>query len=148
MEAWVVWLIVAMLLGLAELLSLTLYLALGSAAALVATLVAAVGLGAPFQFVAFAVTALLLIVFVRPLGEHALRKAPVMRSGTAALIGRDALVLAEITRHTGRVRIGGEEWTARPYDSSLVIPEGATVEVFAIEGATALVHPQEELWSR
>jgi membrane protein implicated in regulation of membrane protease activity len=148
MDAWVVWLIVAMLLGLAELLSLTLYLALGSAAALVATLVAAVGLGAPFQFVAFAVTALLLIVFVRPLGEHALRKAPVMRSGTAALIGRDALVLAEITRHTGRVRIGGEEWTARPYDSSMVIPEGATVEVFAIEGATALVHPQEELWSR
>jgi membrane protein implicated in regulation of membrane protease activity len=148
MDAWVVWLIVAMALGVAELLSLTLYLALGAGAALVATLVAAVGLDAPVQFVAFAVSAVLLIIFVRPLGQHALRRVPVMRSGTAALVGREALVLTEITRHAGRVRIGGEEWTARPYDSSLVIPEGATVEVFAIEGATALVHPQEELWAR
>jgi membrane protein implicated in regulation of membrane protease activity len=148
MDAWVVWLIVAMALGVAELLSLTLYLALGAGAALVATLVAAVGLDAPVQFVAFAVSAVLLIIFVRPLGQHALRRVPVMRSGTAALVGREALVLTEITRHAGRVRIGGEEWTARPYDSSLVIPEGATVEVFAIEGATALVHPQEELWAK
>lgn len=148
MDAWVVWLIVAMALGVAEILSLTLYLALGAGAALVATLVAAIGLDAPVQFVAFAVSAVLLIIFVRPLGQHALRRVPVMRSGTAALVGREALVLAEITRHAGRVRIGGEEWTARPYDSSLVIPEGATVEVFAIEGATAFVHPQEELWAR
>ena len=148
MDAWVVWLIVAMALGLAELLSLTLYLALGAGAALIAMLVAAIGLDVPYQFVAFAVSAILLIIFVRPLGQHALRRVPVMRSGTAALVGREALVLTEITRHAGRVRIGGEEWTARPYDSSLVIPEGATVEVFAIEGATALVHPQEELWAK
>ncbi|WP_020576598.1 NfeD family protein [Actinopolymorpha alba] len=147
MDAWVVWLIVAMALGIAELLSLTLYLALVSAAAIVAMLVAALGLGAAFQFVAFAVSAVLLIVFVRPLAQHALRKVPVMRSGTAALVGREALVLSEVSRHTGRVRIGGEEWTARPYDSSLVIPAGATVDVFAIEGATALVHPQEEPWA-
>jgi len=28
----------------------------------------------------------------------------------------------------------------------LVIPQGATVDVLAIEGATALVYPQEEPW--
>jgi membrane protein implicated in regulation of membrane protease activity len=146
MDAWVVWLIVAMVLGIAELLSLTLYLALAGGAALVAMLFAAVGLGTPFQFAAFAISALLLMVFVRPLAQHALRRAPVMRSGTAALVGREAFVLSEVTRHSGRVRIGGEEWTARPYDSSVVIPEGAMVEVLAIEGATALVYPQEEPW--
>lgn len=144
MDAWIVWLVVAVLLGVAELRSLTLYPAMGAGAALVTVMVAAFGASPPFQLLAFTVSALLLIVFVRPLGQHALRKAPLIRSGAAALIGKEALVLHEITRHAGRVRIGGEEWTARPYDSSLVIPEGTTVEIFAIEGATALVHPNEE----
>ncbi|MGH3489858.1 MAG: NfeD family protein [Actinopolymorphaceae bacterium] len=148
MDAWIVWLIIALLLGLAELRSLTLYPAMGAGAALVTMLVAGFGVTAPFQLVAFVVSVLLLVVFVRPLGQQVLRKAPLMRSGAAALVGREALVLHEITRHAGRVRIGGEEWTARPYDSSLVIPEGATVEIFAIEGATALVHPHEETWLR
>ncbi len=147
MDAWVVWLIIAIGLGLAELFNRTLYLVSGAGAALVAMMVAAVGLGAPSQFAFFCVSTVLLVVFARPLGQHVLRRVPIMRSGAAALVGREALVLAEITRHAGRVRIGGEEWTARPYDSSLVIPEGATVEIFAIEGATALVHPQEELWA-
>jgi membrane protein implicated in regulation of membrane protease activity len=148
MDAWVVWLIIALLLGVAELVTLTLYLGLAAVAALVATLVASTGVGSGFQFLAFTVSAILLIVFVRPLAQHALRRVPVLRSGVAALVGREALVVSEVTRHSGRVRIGGEEWTARPYDSSLVIPPGTTVDVFAIEGATALVHPQEDPWSR
>src|SRR5690606_33703589 len=132
----------------AELVTLTLYLGLAAVAALVAMLVASTGVSSGFQFIAFTVSAILLIVFVRPLAQHALRRAPVLRSGVSALVGREALVVSEVTRHSGRVRIGGEEWTARPYDSSLVIPPGTTVDVFAIEGATALVHPQEDPWSR
>ena len=48
--------------------------------------------------------------------------------------------------HSGRVRIGGEEWSARSYDETdetLVIPVGRTVDVMQIEGATALVYPRE-----
>jgi membrane protein implicated in regulation of membrane protease activity len=41
------------------------------------------------------------------------------------------------------VRIGGEEWSARPYDETLTIPKGTTVDVLQIEGATALVYPRE-----
>jgi membrane protein implicated in regulation of membrane protease activity len=52
-------------------------------------------------------------------------------------------VLEEVTRHSGRVRIGGEEWSARPYDETLVIPVGHLVDVMQIEGATALVYPRE-----
>ena len=55
-------------------------------------------------------------------------------------------MLTEVTRSSGLVRLKGEDWTARPYDSTLVIPQGATVDVLAIEGATALVYPQEEPW--
>ncbi|HEY8454434.1 MAG TPA: NfeD family protein [Actinopolymorphaceae bacterium] len=144
MEAWIVWLIIALLLGIAELRSLSLYLAAAAGAGLITTLVAFVGGRLPLQLLAFSATGIALVVFVRPIGLQVLRRAPSIRSGTAALIGKEALVLHQITRHGGRIRIGGEEWTARPYDSSLVIPEGATVEVFAIDGATALVHPRED----
>ncbi|HEY2238340.1 MAG TPA: NfeD family protein, partial [Streptosporangiaceae bacterium] len=49
----------------------------------------------------------------------------------------------ETSGHTGRVRIGGEEWSSRSYDETLVIPAGAVVDVIQIEGATALVYPRE-----
>jgi membrane protein implicated in regulation of membrane protease activity len=71
------------------------------------------------------------------------RQPPLLRTGTAALIGRTAIVLDEVTDRSGRVRIGGEEWSARCYDETLTIPAGARVDVLQIEGATALVYPRE-----
>jgi membrane protein implicated in regulation of membrane protease activity len=59
------------------------------------------------------------------------------------LVGRSATVVEEVTAHGGQVRIRGELWSARSYDESQVIPVDSTVDVFAIEGATALVHPRE-----
>jgi len=56
------------------------------------------------------------------------------------------IVAGLLAPDAGRVRIGGEEWSARAYDPGLTIPTGTRVDVFAIEGATALVHPQEEPW--
>ena len=47
----------------------------------------------------------------------------------------------------GRVKLGGEIWTAKPYDETLVIEPGSTVEVLEIRGATAYVHPCTELES-
>jgi membrane protein implicated in regulation of membrane protease activity len=60
-----------------------------------------------------------------------------------ALVGRGAYVVSEVSGLGGRVRIGGEEWTARPYDETLVIPPGTTVDVIEISGTTALVYPRE-----
>ena len=50
------------------------------------------------------------------------------------------VVVSEVTAQGGQVRINGELWTARPYDETEVIEPGATVDVFEIRGATALVH--------
>jgi membrane protein implicated in regulation of membrane protease activity len=143
MEAWVVWLIIAGVLGVAEVLTLTFALGLIAVAALVAGFTGALGLPLAVQIIAFTVTAAAGLGFVRPIATRHIRQPPRLRSGTAALIGREALTLTEVTRHAGLVRIGGEEWTARPFDPDVVIPAGACVDVFAIEGATALVHPRE-----
>ena len=81
---------------------------------------------------------------VRPIAIRHLKQAPVLRTGTAALVGRSAIVLEEVNEHSGRVRIEGEEWSSRPYlDESLVIPVGTKVDVMQIKGATALVYPRE-----
>lgn len=146
MQGWLVWLLVAAALGAAELLSGTLDLVLLACAALIAGGVAALGLPVGLQFVAFCISAVLVIIVVRPIARRAITRGPVMRSGVAALVGREAIALTEVDRQSGRVRIGGEEWTARPYDPDVVIPPGTYVDVFAIEGATALVHPREDSW--
>jgi membrane protein implicated in regulation of membrane protease activity len=141
----VVWIILAAILGVAEILTLTAALGLLAVAALVAAGVAALGLGVFGQLATFAVVAVAGLVLVRPLIQRQLRPrhGPQHRFGVAALVGRQARVVQEVTGHTGRVRIGGEEWSARAYDETLVIPAGATVDVIEIEGATALVYPRE-----
>jgi membrane protein implicated in regulation of membrane protease activity len=62
-----------------------------------------------------------------------------VRTGTAALIGSRAVVVERVDGLGGRVKIGGELWTARSYDEDHVLEPGARVEVLKIEGATALV---------
>jgi membrane protein implicated in regulation of membrane protease activity len=146
MQGWLVWLMIAAALGAAELISGTLDLVLLACAALIAAGAAALGLPVGLQFVAFCISAVLVIIVVRPIARRAITRGPVMRSGVAALVGREAIVLTEVDRQSGRVRIGGEEWTARPYNPDVVIPPGTYVDVFAIEGATALVHPREDPW--
>jgi membrane protein implicated in regulation of membrane protease activity len=141
----VVWIILAAVLGVAEMLTLTAALGLLSVAALAAAAAAALGGDAFAQLVSFAVVAVAGLALVRPLIRRQLRvrMGPQHRFGVAALVGRQARVVQEVTGHTGRVRIGGEEWSARAYDETLVIPPGATVDVIQIEGATALVYPRE-----
>jgi membrane protein implicated in regulation of membrane protease activity len=143
MESWIVWLVLAALLGVAEVMTTTLALGLLAVAAGVAAVVGGVGLGLPFQIGAFAVAAAAGLGVVRPLAVRHIRQPPLLRTGTSALVGRSATVLEEVTAQGGRVRIGGEVWSARSYDESSVLPAGSSVDVFAIEGATALVHPRE-----
>jgi membrane protein implicated in regulation of membrane protease activity len=141
----VVWVILAAVLGVAEIFTLTAALGLLAVAALAAAGVAALGFGPFAQFAIFAVVAVAGLVGVRPLVKRQLRPryGPQHRFGVAALEGRQARVVQEVTGHAGRVRIGGEEWSARSYDETLVIPAGTTVDVIQIEGATALVYPRE-----
>ena len=139
----VIWLIAAAALGVAEMLTTTLALGLVAVGALAAGLTEAAG-GAPLaQLAVFVVVSLAGIVLIRPLALRRLQRRSTLRTGTAALVGQTGYVLADVTPHAGRIRIGGEEWSARPYDESSVIPAGSTVDVLQIKGATALVHQRE-----
>ena len=144
MESWIVWLIVAAVLGVAELVTLTFAFGLIAVAAVVAAVVGVFHLDLAAQLAAFVVAAGAGLVFIRPIAIRHIKQPPALRTGTAALVGRSAIVLEEITEHNGRVRIDGEEWSSRPYlDESLVIPVGTKVDVMQIKGATVLVYPRE-----
>jgi membrane protein implicated in regulation of membrane protease activity len=142
---WLVWLVLAVVLGVAEFFTLTLALGLLAGAALAASIAA--GLGAPvaLQFLTFAVTGGIGLIAVRPVAKRHLKLMPASRDGSDALVGRTALVTREVTASGGLVSLSGEDWTARPYQEDLVIPAGIRVDVLQIEGATALVHPREPL---
>jgi membrane protein implicated in regulation of membrane protease activity len=142
--SWIVWLIVAAVLGVAELLTMTFAFGLIAIAAVVAGVVGAFHLDLGIQLAAFVVAAGAGLGFVRPVAIRHLKQPPALRTGAAALVGRPAIVLEEVNEHSGRVRIDGEEWSSRPYlDDSLVIPVGTKVDVMQIKGATALVYPRE-----
>ena len=143
MELWLIWLVIAVVLGVAEAFSLTASLGVLGVAALVTAGLAAAGLPVVLQFVVFAVAATLGVVLVRPIALRHLQQPQLARFGVDALVGKRAYVVREVTDRDGLVRIDGEEWTARPFDESLVIPVGAAVDVMRISGTTAFVYPRE-----
>lgn len=142
---WLAWLLAAAALGVAEFFTLTLVFGLLAGAALVAAVVAGVGIGLLGQLVALALTAAAGLVLVRPVALRALANSPITREGSDALIGKRAEVVQEVTATHGLVKVSGEEWSARALDETHVIPVGALVDVMEIEGATAVVYPRELL---
>jgi membrane protein implicated in regulation of membrane protease activity len=109
-----------------------------------ASVTAALRAGTAGQAAAFAVAAGVSVAVVLPAARRHRRAArPGPRSGVAALVGRSALVIEPVDDHHGRVRIGGEVWSARAFTPGQVIPAGAVADVFEIDGATALVYAEE-----
>jgi membrane protein implicated in regulation of membrane protease activity len=137
---WESWLGLAVLLGALELVSLDLFLVMLAGGALVGAVTALVGGPVALQIVLALISAVGLLGVIRPSVVRRLHSGPDLRTGADALIGKHATVLRELAHGTpGRVKIGGEEWTAEPYDEDDRIEVGALVDVVQIKGATAYV---------
>ncbi|RVX45297.1 membrane protein implicated in regulation of membrane protease activity [Nonomuraea polychroma] len=143
MDEWIIWVILAVVLGVAELFTFTAALGLLGVAALLTAGTAAIGLPVPLQLLFFAASSAAGLLVIRPLAMRHIRQPQLQRFGVEAIVGKPAYVVSEVSGRDGRVRVGGEEWSARAYDETLVIPAGATVDIIEIEGATALVYPRE-----
>ena len=90
MVAWIVWLIVAAVLGVAELVTFTFALGLIAVGACVAAAVAALQLGLPFQLLAFVIASVAGLGLVLPIARRHVRQPPLLKTGPAALVGRPA----------------------------------------------------------
>ena len=141
MDAWVIWLIVAVVFAVGEIATLGFFLAPFAGGAVVAAVASGAGAGAAPSWAVFLAVSLALLAALRPVARRQLRQPPKLRTGTAALVGRTGLVVERIANDegVGCVRIDGEVWTARAFDDDAVIEAGRRVHVLEIRGATALV---------
>ena len=139
---WAGWLALAIALGAAELASLDLILLMLAAGAIVGAVSAGVGLPFVLQILLAGGASVAMLALVRPSVVKRLHSGPELQLGHGKLVGRQALVTEDVTSLTpGRVKLAGEIWSAEPYDDSLTIKAGETVEVLAMKGATVYVHP-------
>jgi membrane protein implicated in regulation of membrane protease activity len=141
MDAWLIWVLLAVILAAGEVMSPSFYLAPFALGALLAAVVEGIGAGAVVTMLVFLVSSGLLLTLARPIARRHLRTPPQLRTGTAALVGRPAIVTQRVDNDadSGAVKLDGEVWTARAYEDDEVIEAGRRVEVIEIRGATALV---------
>ncbi|WP_210443243.1 NfeD family protein [Nocardioides sp. SYSU D00065] len=139
---WETWLALSIVLGVAEMFSLDLILAMLAAGAVIGMVTALLGLPIFVQVLAALATSVAMLAFVRPAFVKRLHSGPDLALGHGKLVGTRALVTEEITGLApGRIKAGGEVWSALPYDEHVRIAPGETVEILQIKGATAYVHP-------
>jgi membrane protein implicated in regulation of membrane protease activity len=141
MSGWTLWLIAAAVFGIGEMLTTSFFLAPFALGAALAAVVDVAGGGEVGAWIVFVAVSLLTLVAVRPIVRSHLRTPPQIRTGTAALIGKQGIVVERIANDEGIgcVRIDGEVWSARAYDEDQIIESGKKVHVIEIKGATALV---------
>jgi membrane protein implicated in regulation of membrane protease activity len=143
---WAAWIGAAVLLGVAEMFSLDLVLIMLAVGAVAGMIVALVGAPFALQVLVAAGASVAMLGVVRPTLARRLHGGPELSLGHGKLVGQRGVVTEQITgNQTGRVKLGGEIWTAAPYDENITITEGETVEVLQIKGATAYVHPVPSL---
>ncbi|WP_116113599.1 NfeD family protein [Austwickia chelonae] len=143
-NAWAAWLALALVLGAIEAATVDfvfIMLAGGAGAGAVAALA---GASFPVQVLSSVAVACALLVLVRPEVKKRLfsGSTPIVL-GAAAYVGRRAEVTQEVTVTGGRILLGGEEWSARLEKNVLAVPAGALVNVIAIDGAVAVVTPDD-----
>ena len=139
---WALWLTLAVLLGVAEMLTLDLILIMVGVGCLAAAGVALVAPTLwPLQIIVAVAVSVLTLLVLRPTLLAKVRNAPGYRSALDKMVGSTGLATAAITRHGGEVKIDGQTWSARTFDSDTVIEAGRPVEVYEVDGVTAVVYP-------
>lgn len=138
--AAIIWLIAAVALAGAEALTGDFFLLMIAGGALGTAGVSAVtGFPVWVDAIVFGVLSVALVLGLRPMLLRRFANPPEIPMGVAALTGKSAVVVEQVSAHRGQIKLGGEVWTARPLDQTEVYVPGTTVTVMEIDGATAVV---------
>jgi membrane protein implicated in regulation of membrane protease activity len=142
-NSWAIWLSLAFLLGIAEIMSLDLVLIMLAVGALAG---AAVAVFAPtlwwLQILVATAVSVGMLLLLRPTLLAKVRSMPGYRSSTDKMIGSSGVAVSQIDKSGGEIKVDGQSWTARPYSSDVVIEQGTEIEVYEIDGAIAVVYPK------
>ncbi|HOX28520.1 MAG TPA: NfeD family protein [bacterium] len=143
-EPWVIWVILAAILVIAEIFTAGFFIMFFGLGALPAA--AAAYFGAPifWQLMIFIISSSLLLAFARKFALKVTAGAPA-NIGANRMTGSSGIVLEEInpTTATGLVRIDREEWRAES-EGGAVIEPGEWVEVIRVEGTRVVVRSKKQ----
>ncbi|MGY1826568.1 MULTISPECIES: NfeD family protein [unclassified Blastococcus] len=138
--AWLLWLIGAGALAVGEMFTLDLVLLMLAGGAVGGMAVALLGGALWLQLATFIIVSGVLLVAVRPIAKKQLTdRTPLQLDGVDTLIGRTAVVSADVDASGGRIRLGADEWSARSQHSAESFTVGETVRILQVDGATAVV---------
>lgn len=145
MQTTVIWLGLFVLFLVIEIITMGLTTIWFAGGALVAFLVAILGLGPEVQIVVFAIVSLALLAVTRPLAIKYFNQDR-QKTGAELLIGQKALVLEDIDTLAakGRVEVRGQEWAAKTDAPDGKIPKNTVVVVDGIQGVKLIVRSGEE----
>ena len=142
-NSWALWLSLAFLLGIAEIMSLDLVLIMLAVGALGGAVVALV---APslwwLQILAAIAVSLSMLLLLRPTLLAKVHSMPGYRSHADKMVGSSGVAVSQIDKSGGEIKVDGQSWTARPYSSDVVIEQGTEIEVYEIDGVIAVVYPK------
>ena len=142
-NVWLFWIGVALVLAAIEAATVDFVFIMFAGGALAAAVAAGLGASFALQVVVAVAVALLLLFLVRPLIKRQFLDGQVDHQiGASALVGRQARVLQAVTDSDGRIKLGGETWSARLAEgTTTAVGPGEEVRVIALHGATAIVAP-------
>ena len=143
MEA-IVWLAVAIVLLVVEIITLGLTTIWFAGGALVACVAAALQADFLVQMILFLVVSVVMLFFTRPVDMRYMNKNRT-KTSSESLVGEEGVVLKEINnlKASGQVQLNGIEWTARAENMEDVIEKGAIVCIKKIEGVKLIVTRKE-----
>jgi membrane protein implicated in regulation of membrane protease activity len=142
-NAWAIWLSLAFLLAVAEIMSLDLVLIMLAVGALAGAGMSVVAPGMWWlQILVAAGVSVGMLLLLRPTLLAKVRLMPGYKSSTAKMVGSSGVAVSQVDRSGGEIKVDWQSWSARPYAIDLVIEQGTEIEVYEIDGAIAVVYPK------
>ncbi|GAB3929845.1 hypothetical protein GCM10011575_28110 [Microlunatus endophyticus] len=141
---WALWLTLAVLLGVAEILSMDFVLIMIAIGAVAGAVVGAIFPAELWwlQILAAGGVSVAMLVLARPTLMRHVNQLPGYRSSTDKMVGSSGVATSDITATGGEIKVDGQAWTARVYTPQTVITKGTEIEVYEIDGAIAVVYPK------
>ena len=138
------WMIGGVLLLIAEIIAPGFFLVfIGAAALATGAFTLLFGMPLAYQMILFAIYALVAVMIGRKgyANQATDSSDPLLNDRAARLIGRSVTVIEAVDEHSGRVRVGDSEWSARGGPGSA----GERVRITGVEGNCLLVEPDRKL---
>jgi membrane protein implicated in regulation of membrane protease activity len=139
MTAALIWVIVGLVLIVAEVVSGDFVLVMLGLAALFGAGSAALTGNPVVDVAVFALSSLGLLFLARPALKRRFLAGTGVQTNSDALLGARAVVLSTVDASDGRVKLAGDIWSARNVHEGDPIEPGTTVTVVEISGATVVV---------